>query len=246
MAKDLFSGHAGQYALYRPTYPVELFAWLADQPPTRGLAWDVGTGNGQAAVGLAPLFERVLATDLSQSQLANAIAVPNVTYLPAPAEQCPLPDRSADLITVGQALHWFDFEAFAQEVRRVAKPGAFFAAWTYSLCRIDPISDALIGRFYTEIVGPYWDARRRLVDEGYRGISLPIREVAAPAFSMVVQWDLARLCDYLRTWSSVQAYLRTHGQDPVDALQVQLADQWPLEDVRRVFFPLVIRAGVVE
>jgi ubiquinone/menaquinone biosynthesis C-methylase UbiE len=246
MAKDLFSGHADQYALYRPTYPQELFEWLTSHTPEHKLAWDAGTGNGQAAVALAPFFERVLATDLSQNQLANAVSAPNVTYLAAPAEQCPLPDHSADLITVGQALHWFDFEAFAQEVWRVAKPGAFFAAWTYSLCQTDPISDALIGHFYTEIVGPYWDARRRFVDDGYRGISLPISEVTAPAFKMEVKWNLTRLCDYLRTWSSVQAYLRTHGQDPVDALQAQLAEQWPLEEARRVFFPLVIRAGVVE
>ncbi|HYG65995.1 MAG TPA: SAM-dependent methyltransferase, partial [Thermoanaerobaculia bacterium] len=61
--KDHFSGHAADYASFRPGYPAVLFERVAALPRHRRLAWDCGTGSGQAAVGLAEHFERVIATD---------------------------------------------------------------------------------------------------------------------------------------------------------------------------------------
>lgn len=243
--KDLFSGHADQYAQFRPGYPEALFGWLVQQSPNRRLLLDVGTGNGQVPMGLSPHFEQVVATDISAQQLANAPALPNVQYVVAAAERSPLPDHSADLITVAQALHWFDFEVFGAELQRVARPGAFFAAWTYGLCQTSPDCDAMIQHFYTEVVGPYWDARRKWVDAGYQGIPLPIEEIQAPAFHIEYQWSVARLCAYLRTWSSVQAYLRQHETDPVTALEQRLGLHWPADELRPVRFPIALRAGKV-
>ena len=54
--KDRFSGHAAEYALYRPHYPKELFQYLASLAPNRDAAWDCATGNGQAAEMLAEYF----------------------------------------------------------------------------------------------------------------------------------------------------------------------------------------------
>src|SRR3954471_23387114 len=104
--KDLFSAGAAAYARFRPTYPPALFDWLAATAPARGLAIDVGTGNGQAAVALAERFERVLALDPSEQQLANAAAHPRVQYRHAPAEATGAPAACADLVTAGQAFHW--------------------------------------------------------------------------------------------------------------------------------------------
>ena len=67
--KDHFSGHAVEYAKFRPHYPDELFEYLALISPRHELAWDCATGNGQAAVGLARHFDSVIATDASAQQL---------------------------------------------------------------------------------------------------------------------------------------------------------------------------------
>ena len=121
--KDHFSGHALDYRAFRPAYPPELFAFLAHSAPARDLAWDCGTGNGQAAIGLAEHFASVFATDASAEQIKNAARHPKIEYAVAPAEQCPLADHSADLITVTQALHWFHLDRFYAEVRRVVPAG---------------------------------------------------------------------------------------------------------------------------
>src|SRR2546422_4348362 len=106
--RDHFSGVAAAYAAFRPQYPAELFAALADAAPRRGTAWDCATGNGQAALGLAPHFERVIATDGSAAQLAAAQPHPRVRYLGALAEIAPLAAGCIDLVVTAQSLHWFD------------------------------------------------------------------------------------------------------------------------------------------
>ena len=115
-APQIFSDHfaavAAAYADFRPRYPAALLAWLAEHAPARTLAWDCATGSGQAALDLAPHFARVIATDASAAQIATAPAHPGVEYRLAPAEASGLADASIDLITVAQALHWFDLERF--------------------------------------------------------------------------------------------------------------------------------------
>ena len=121
--RDHFSGHAGDYGRYRPHYPDALFAWLAAQVGPDARAWDCATGNGQAAVALAGHLAHVVATDASATQIAAAVPHPRVEYAVRPASASGLPDRSVSLVTVAQALHWFDFDKFWNEVRRVLKPG---------------------------------------------------------------------------------------------------------------------------
>ena len=69
--KDHFSTQAADYAKYRPHYPPALFEYLASIAPAKKVAWDCGTGNGQAALGLALHFEMVIATDPSEKQIRN-------------------------------------------------------------------------------------------------------------------------------------------------------------------------------
>ena len=94
---DHFSGHAVDYAKFRPRYPKELFRWLASVAPSTELAWDCATGNGQAAVELAEVFERVIATDASEKQIVNAEKHPRVEYRVAPAEESGLESNNVDL-----------------------------------------------------------------------------------------------------------------------------------------------------
>lgn len=119
--KDHFSTIASSYAAFRPEYPPELFAWIASLVATRQRAWDVGTGNGQAAIGLAGHFEEVIATDASAEQIALAKLRERVTYRVAPCDASGLATGSVDLVTSAAAAHWFPYEAFHAEVRRVAR-----------------------------------------------------------------------------------------------------------------------------
>jgi SAM-dependent methyltransferase len=174
---DHFSAHAAHYARHRPSYPPELFAWLAAQSPARELAWDCATGNGQAALALAEHFQRVHATDFSAEQLAQATPHPRVGYLQAPAEASGLAAQSCDLVTVAQALHWFCHERFFAEVRRVLKPGGLFAAWTYTLLHGDPELTEIVRDYSTNTVGAWWPPERRWVDLGYRGMPFPCADI---------------------------------------------------------------------
>jgi SAM-dependent methyltransferase len=241
--KDHFSGHAAGYARNRPGYPPALFAWLASQSPALDRAWDCGTGSGQAAVPLADHFAAVVATDPSAEQIRNAAPHPRVTYRVAPAEESGLEEGSASLVSVAQALHWFDLPRFWAEAGRVLKPGGLLAAWTYPLMSVTPAVDAVVGRFYDGEVGPYWPPERRLVDEEYRTIAFPWTEVEVPSFAIELGWTLGDLLAYVRTWSAVQRYRKQHGTDPVDGIERELADAWGAADaVHAVHWPLVVRA----
>jgi ubiquinone/menaquinone biosynthesis C-methylase UbiE len=248
MSTDHFSGHAAAYARHRPGYPVELFSWLATTVQARELVWDCATGNGQAALALAEHFECIVATDLSAEQIAQATPHPRIDYRVATAEASGLPDASCDLVTVAQALHWFDHARFNAEVRRVLRPGGVIAAWTYTLlqAQIDPAAQAAIADFNRHVVGPYWPPERRWVDTGYQGIDFPFEEIAAPPFAIHLEWTLDDLIAYLRTWSSTQRYIKALGVDPTPTLRARLAQHWPDPASKRsVIWPLALRVGRV-
>jgi len=245
--EDHFSGHAAAYAAFRPSYPAGLPAFVAGlplPPADHRLAWDCATGNGQAALGIAEHFARVIATDASAQQIAQATPHPRVEYRVAPAESSGLADGSIDLVTVAQAVHWFDFDRFYAEVRRVLAPGGALALWTYDYARIAPVVDRLVDRLGHGTVGSYWPAGRRWVDEEYRTIPFPFDEVAAPSFELHERWALPQFAGYLRTWSAVQRYVAARGEDPVARLLPELAAAWgDPEEPRDVRWPIVVRAG---
>lgn len=244
--RDHFSGHAADYARFRPRYPPELFRVLAGLCSTRRRAWDCATGNGQAAGGLAPFFGEVIATDASAQQIASAEPCPGVSYRVAPAEASGLEAASVDLTTVAQALHWLDFDAFYREVRRVAAPGGLLAVWMYDLLRLGPDLDPLIRRYHDEIVGPYWPPERRWVDDCYRSIPFSFEEIPAPAFEIRLSAPLAGLVGYLETWSAAKRYQRQRGEDPLARIFAELAERWgPAETEREWVWPIWVRVGRV-
>ncbi|MCC7244862.1 MAG: class I SAM-dependent methyltransferase [Saprospiraceae bacterium] len=221
--KDLFSAQAAVYRAFRPVYPQALYDFvLSHCPAERNLVWDVGTGNGQVAASLSPHFEKVVATDLSTKQIEHAIHLPNIEYGVSPAEQSPLSDASADLITVGQALHWFHFERFFEEVSRVLKPDGRLAVWGYDLLTTDvPALNALISRFYKETTGPYWDEARLHIDLHYSGIPFPWPVIAKQIFQIENSWTLDILEGYLNTWSAVNTMMKAGLPNPVPELMLQ-------------------------
>jgi SAM-dependent methyltransferase len=244
--KDHFSAQAADYARYRPHYPAELFRWLAEAAPGRSLAWDCATGNGQVAAGLALHFAEVLATDASAEQLRHVPALPGVTYRVEPAEGSSLADGSADLVSVGQALHWFDLERFYGEVRRVLRPGGVVAAWCYNLLACEPAVDAVVGRFYRDVVGPCWPADRVKVEQGYRDLPFPFEALTPPDLALHADWDLEELLGYLGTWSASQRYRAERGADPLQEVAQPLAAAWGSPHTkRRIKWPLHFLVGRV-
>ncbi|MCG8433115.1 MAG: class I SAM-dependent methyltransferase, partial [Gammaproteobacteria bacterium] len=187
--KDHFSGHARDYALYRPDYPGALYQFLLEETSGNACAWDCGTGNGQVACALQPHFKKVIATDASIEQISAASRKDGIEYRVCLAESSGIKESSVDLITVAQALHWFDFDAFYSEAKRVLKPSGVIAVWTYGLHQISNDVDPISERFYKDIVGEFWPPERRFVEEGYSSIPFPFDELSVPGFEMSVNWD---------------------------------------------------------
>ena len=244
-AKDLFSNQATNYAAYRPVYPDALYDFLFSITQRFDSAWDCGTGNGQVANRLAEKFETVYATDLSEKQIDNAIKKDNIIYKVTRAEHTDLPDDSVDLITIGTALHWFDFDAFYMEVNRVAKPGAHIVAWAYAPFRSETAIDNILDNFVYNILGPYWDPERKWVDEGYQTIPFPFEEVPAPPLNIKMERTLEQFIGFLHSWSSVQHYINKNGADPVAIILADLKGHWQQGETKQLVFPLFIRAGKV-
>jgi SAM-dependent methyltransferase len=242
--KDHFSKQAADYAKFRPRYPHNMFEYLGSLAPRRQLAWDCGTGNGQAAVGLAFVFDRVIATDASEKQIANAQPHERVEYRVAPAENSGIKSGTVDLIMVAQALHWFDLDRFYDEVRRVLKKNSVLAASAYNLLHVEPAIDEVINRYYYEVVGTFWPPERVLIEK-FEELPLPFSEIQTPSFEMIGQWNLEHLVGYLRSWSATQRFMAAKGADPLEQITDELRGAWGNPpQVRSVIWPLTLRVGV--
>ncbi len=240
----LFSGHAATYAAFRPTYPLALYDWLVSQLPAQTQAWDVGTGNGQVALALADRFAAVLATDPSAEQLAAAPMHPRVAYRQTTYDSG-LPVASVQLVTVGQALHWFDLPVFFTELRRVMAPGAVFAAFAYVHSSVSPALDAVTRHYHDVTCGEHWVAEHHLIHQGYRTLDLPIREIAAPPFELRATMTVAQYAGFFRSWSATQRLLKAGGEPAVLAFEAALADAWGDAAQRDVTWPLILRVGTL-
>lgn len=243
---DHFTPLAEQYASFRPSYPDELFDWLASIAPQRESAWDCGAGSGQATAALATRFKQVLGTDISAAQLSSAPSLANVEYRVAPAENSSLADHSVDIITVAQAMHWFDLPAFYAEVQRVLKPQGVIAAWGYNRLLIDhPELQKIIDYFYEETIGTYWPAERVHVENDYLHLPFPFSRIITPRFSLYKEWPREHLLGYLRSWSAVGRFRAANGYDPVDALEKEVSQHWPENSTFWIEWPLFIHVGRV-
>jgi SAM-dependent methyltransferase len=242
--EDHFSKQSEQYAQYRPKYPNEIYTYLASIAPACSLAWDCGTGSGQAAIGLARHFDKVYATDASAEQISHAQTHEKVEYHVEPAEHISLDDSSVDLTTVAVAIHWFNFDEFYREVKRVLKPDGVLAAWTYSLTEISPKIDQLVNRYYSEILNGYWPERIRYLEERYETLPFPFEEIIPPRFVMEVNWNLIQFSGFLDSWSATQRYKAQKGSHPLEIIWPKLLAAWGEEnDQRLVRWPLHFRIG---
>lgn len=238
-ADDHFSPIAKEYARGRFGYPLELYQTLAAQCPARELAWDCGCGSGQVACDLPKFFTQVIATDISEPLLALAPPDPRVVYRAAPADSSGLPSSSVDLITVAQAVHWFDLDRFWREVLRVLKPGGVLAIWGYTWPQVNEATNHVLG-FLKQEIAPFWPARSVLLHRNYEALNPPLQELTLPAFELSAAWSLEDYLDHLRSWSAVRYYKEHQRRDIVEALLPEFRSVWPTATVN-VRWPLVLR-----
>lgn len=242
--EDHFSKHSQTYAQYRPQYPEEIYAYLASIAPGHSLAWDCGTGNGQAALGLAKYFDNVIASDASLEQISRAYPHPNVEYRVEPAEHISLPDSCVDLVTVAVAIHWFNFDEFYREVKRVLKPDGILAAWTYSSVEVTREVDLLVEQYSGEILSGYWPERIRFLEDGYKNIPFPFEEIDPPSFNMQADWTLDQFAGFLNSWSATQRYKEQNGHHPLEQIWEKLSATWGnADETRSIRWPLHFRVG---
>lgn len=241
---DHFAGVSPGYASFRPTYPPGLFDALVDIAPSTALAWDAGAGSGQASVALGHRFARVVATDASASQIERATPHARVEYRVAPAHQSGLEDASVGLITVAQALHWFDVDAFHAEAERVLAPNGIIAEWSYGLLDIPtaPRVAEMVNALDRD-VGAHWPPERKHVDDRYAALAFPFEPVNIGEFAMENDWTLEQLAGYLGTWSAVSRYRTATGSDPLADFIQRAGEGWGRAPVHRVRWPLALRVG---
>jgi SAM-dependent methyltransferase len=243
MSGHSFDKQAATYRKFRPTYPEALYDFLAGLCPKREIAWDVGTGNGQAAAPLAKRFEKVVATDVAEGQISEATPIPGVTFLVCPAEKAPV--ERADLVTVAQAVHWFDLDRFYAEVKRVLGPDGVIAVWGYGFIRTEEPLNALLDHYGRNTLGPYWSEKVRDLQDGYRKLPFPFTEIETPRFIMTQDWNYSQLRGYFDSWSAAQIYKDSHGgRDPFELVRREVETAWQSpEKTYRFEWSLSLKVG---
>lgn len=256
---SLFCGyeHSSTYATFRPVYPLKLFVDLAAMAPSKGLAWDVACGTGQATSTLATIFDNVIGTDVAQSQLDHTVRRDNILYMQCSAEESPesisqtlkISKGSVDLITVAQALHWFDFDRFYSNVKYFLKPTGVLAVWTYTWPEIVGSQEltSLLREMANEILSPYWAPERRIVDNQYRDVPFPfnpiIKATEEPYTYIEAKWTQDSMIGYIRSWSAYQTALKQTSVDPLNQIQNKITEAWGSKTEHTVRFPVFLLTG---
>ncbi|KAL2923688.1 putative methyltransferase [Bienertia sinuspersici] len=262
MAK-LFVNQAKEYANGRPTYPKELFEFIASKTPSHLLVWDVATGSGQAIPPLAKMYKKVIATDTSEKQLEFAPKLSNVNY----QHTCPnmsihqlqqhvASQSTLDLVTIAQALHWFNQAEFFDLVKwALKKPNGVIAAWCYTLPEVNPEVDDVFGPFYELDSKPYWDEARKLVDNKYMDIYFPFEPVDGLDHTGPFQFNAEKLMDfhdymlYIRSWSAYNTAKENGVELLTDEVTQKFKYAWNISGdgsgQKLVNFPIYLRIGKV-
>ena len=244
MAKDLFSKQSDLYARYRPTYPKELYDYIISFVKEKNIAWDCATGNGQAAVVLSGHFKKVIATDISASQIEKATLKENIEYLVCPAESTPFEENTFDLVTVAQAYHWLKWDEFKKEAGRVCRNNAVIAVWMYYHHTTgDDNIDKAVRDFYENVTKPYWDYERKYVEEKYAAVEFDYELLPAKTFDSILNWQREDLIGYISSWSAIQKYIKANGRSPIPIIEEEIKTLWPEGEIKKVVFPVYLKLG---
>lgn len=238
-----FDAAAAQYLQFRPTYPAALFQWLADITPQHRLAIDCGTGNGQAAVAIAPYFDQTIAIDRHNNPLKHALPHPSVEYRHLPAEHMDFADQSVDLIVAASAAHWFDLAAFYPQCQRVLSSDGRIVLWSYSWPNAQDRAIRAILSEAKQALDPHWSAPSLWHLNAYRDLPFPFETVPTPHFQLTLDWDIDQLIQFLFTWAAIREHVQQRDAHFLDRLRGQLERIWPATQPRHFIFPIHMKAG---
>ncbi len=239
-----FMDCGAEYAQYRPIFPAELSALLANLAPSHRLALDVGCGTGQFSLLLARHFERVRATDVSADQIAHAKPHPKIEYFHESAESMSADNGTAALVVAAQSVHWFNLPNFYSEVRRVAVPQGILALISYDIPAIDGGANERYQYFYWHELAPYWPPERSHVVNGYADLDFPFKELDVPKSAILCNWDLGSFIGYIRIWSATRKAVEADCDGLVDRFEEDMKALWgPPEVQRQISWPINMRVG---
>lgn len=242
--QDHFSSIASKYKAGRISYPKALYDYLENLCSENNSAWDCATGSGQAAVDLSPYFKKIIATDISAPLLALAEASKNIEFQNSSAEESGIPSHSIDLVTVAQAIHWFHFDRFWEEVQRVSKNNAILAFWGYVWPGVNDKIDSIL-ETYLSVVDDYWPERCRFLQSSYAAIEAPFKKLNTPSFHVQEMWSAFDFLAHLESWSSTRYYREALQKDPIRRIKDDLIEQWG-EDKRMVRWDLPLKVYQIQ
>jgi len=120
-----FGAGAAAYDRGRPEYPEAVGRWLGERLRLGpdAVVVDLAAGTGKLTRVLAATGARVMAVEPVEA-MRDALrrALPGVPVVAGLAESIPLADGSLDMVSVGQAFHWFSGERAVAEIARVLRP----------------------------------------------------------------------------------------------------------------------------
>lgn len=243
---DLFSEQAAYYARYRPVYPDELYNFIFEHLGKKKYAWDCGTGSGQVAAYLSDHFKKVYANDISSRQIEHAEQKKNIEYHNVPAENSGFPSGHFNLITVAQAIHWFDFDRFYYEVRRTASENALLAVFGYGRITINLDVDPVIHQFYEDVFSNDFKKIRNYINSKYQAIPFPFPEIPSPSFEINMEWSANELEGFFYSWSAVQKLKTQNMSNPVPEIMQKIIGDLTSGNFFEVKFPVFLRLGKIK
>lgn len=152
---------------------------------------------------------------------------------------------SFDLITVVQAVNWFCLFAFFEEVKRVSKPETIVAFSGYNMVKISQEVENVINHFYHNIIGQYWSAERKLVDESYQSLFFPFNEIFVPSFKIKPDCSLNKILVYILSWSAVAKYSKINGRRRLHLIEKVLIAAFGNIPLKPVSFNIFVRLGKI-
>ncbi|KAL1479633.1 hypothetical protein MTO96_051691 [Rhipicephalus appendiculatus] len=217
---------SAKYKLARPVVPPAMVADIVEYANETvsckdGLCVDVGCGPGQSTELFCPHFRKVVGTDISETQIGLARAActaKNVSFEVSNAESLPFDDGTVALVSTVNALHWFRWDAFFAEVRRVLVDGGVFCPSLFRLRAVaEPgLEDCLEEFRYQEFKG-YLTAQHDFWTYGYENTDVPFSDVRKKDFVVNEMTTLSAVLACVRTWSFV---IRMEEKEPERARQV--------------------------
>jgi len=240
---DFHKWSGSGYAKFRPDYSDSVFHEIIKRHHgKRELAIDVGAGTGQASVPLTKYFNKVIAYDPSPGQLEQSVKANNLEYIQSIAEKIPLPDKCVDLLVSAQAVHWFNFDQFFNETKRLLRPGGLLALWCYSLCSVtnNEEADHILKEYY-KIVRPYFEEGRKYIDNHYIDIVPPYPNVERISLSMPKEVTRESFVGYLETFSGLNNWRKKYPNstdDPHTKAATMLCSIFKEGEIVKLSFPV--------